>query len=186
MAEAAELIRQLEVDDRRRQTGASPLPGFARRQIEVALFHKLRRVRPVEALEREIQALRRLQDQGWRVNPDGSLQSLPTTLATQRKMEQLRQVELASLRLAAIEEQVENLDGPDGNLRRYRELRKYREPEGRNSAGQDRSKRFWIRSQPEVLKLLPWLSQPTVTRRLQLLRGWLESQGPADRNGEDP
>ena len=81
---------------------------------------------------------------------------------------------LAASRRAAAEEVVENLRGPDGNLRRYRERKKFREPDQRPPVRQDRSDRFWIRAQKEVMKLLPSLSQSTLSRRLALFEEWLE------------
>jgi hypothetical protein len=173
-ARIKELIRVLAEDDRLRAAGGKALPARARRRLEFELFERSLKSRPVDALEREIRFVQRLLKEGETLGDNGATRLMPDQLATLRRRELLLDLTLAASRRAAAEEVVENLRGPDGNLRRYRERKKFREPDQRPPVRQDRSDRFWIRAQKEVMKLLPSLSQSTLSRRLALFEEWLE------------
>jgi hypothetical protein len=168
----------LAEDDRLRATGGKALPALARRRLEFELFERSLKSRPVEALEREIRFVQRLLKEGKTLGDNGATRLTPDQLATLRRRELLLDLTLAATRRAAAQEVVENLRGPEGNLRRYRERKKFREPDQRPPVRQDRSDRFWIRAQKEVMNLLPSLcqsiSQPTLSRRLALFERMLE------------
>jgi hypothetical protein len=177
-ARIEELIGVLAEDDRLRATGGKALPALARRRLEFELFERSLKSRPVEALEREIRFVQRLLKEGKTLGDNGATRLTPDQLATLRRRELLLDLTLAATRRAAAQEVVENLRGPEGNLRRYRERKKFREPDQRPPVRQDRSDRFWIRAQKEVMNLLPSLcqsiSQPTLSRRLALFERMLE------------
>ena len=177
-ARIEELIGVLAEDDRLRATGGKALPALARRRLEFELFERSLKSRPVEALEREIRFVQRLLKEGKTLGDNGATRLTPDQLATLRRRELLLDLTLAATRRAAAQEVVENLRGPEGNLRRYRERKKFREPDQRPPVRQDRSDRFWIRAQKEVMNLLPSLcqsiSQSTLSRRLALFEELLE------------
>lgn len=174
-ARIQELIGVLTEDDRLRAAGEKCLGATARRRLEFELFERAQKSRPVEALEREIQFTQRLLNDGEKLGGNGTTALSLEKLTRLRHRKLLLELTLAANRRAAAEETVENLLGPDGNLRRYRERKKYREPDQRPPVRQDRSDRFWIRAQKEVMKWLPGISQPTLSRRLALFEELLEA-----------
>jgi hypothetical protein len=165
-ARIRELDGLLLQDDELRKKRRGALDSHARRRLEYEYFGLALKVRPVNALEREIEYLDRRIRAGQVINEQGETLAPPATLATLARQVRLHAVTLAALRFSLARQLVENLRGPDGNLNRYRLRKKFKEPDQTPPVRQDRSDRFWVRAQKEVQRILPGLSQPTVARRL--------------------
>jgi hypothetical protein len=159
------LEKQLDSDDRApRNLALSPPERLA---LERKLFEESLHYKPVQAFKRFIGFL---EIRIARALGDVRTPMLPATLDRAQRQLFLHRISLVAYRLADAEKTTEDSKGPKSNYAGYFRFSTYAEADKESHSDGDRSERFWVRSQKEIRRYLPTLSQTKTSNRMKWFR----------------